>query len=152
MTTYLFETGLVHNMLCFNTLSVKTLPTPLLLHSYLFSCHEHCSDKFLCLEWYCFWVLFGYLCIWIICRKSQSFALRMVSQENVLWLVEDVGGCPLANMAYQLFLINDLETKCVCINAPLDTKLLFFTCEVSNNFSDDVWDVFFYIMEWLSGW
>ena len=29
-------------------------------------------------------------------------------------------------------------------------ELLFFTCEVSNNLSDDVRDVFFYIMEWLS--
>ena len=84
MTTYLFERHLGHEMFCFNTLSFKTLPTPLLLHSYLFSCHEHCSDKFFCLE---FWVLFGYVCIWIICRKSQSFASKTVSQENVLWSV-----------------------------------------------------------------
>ena len=82
MTTYLFERHLGHEMFCFNTLSFKTLPTPLLLHSYLFSCHEHCSDKFFCLE---FWVLFGYVCIWRICRKSQSFASKTVSQENVLW-------------------------------------------------------------------
>ena len=99
MTTYLFERHLGHEMFCFNTLSFKTLPTPLLLHSYLFSCHEHCSDKFFCLE---FWVLFGYVCIWIICRKSQSFASKTVSQENVLWSVKDVGGCSLANTSHPI--------------------------------------------------
>ena len=100
MTTYLFERHLGHEMFCFNTFNpFKTLPTPLLLHLYLFSCHEHCSDKFFCLE---FWVLFGYVCIWIICRKSQSFASKTVSQENVLWWVKDVGGCPLANTSHPI--------------------------------------------------